>query len=1355
MKSKRILGLIVSTVMLFSTTVFADSSYSLNQKRIFGGDRYETSALISKNGWETASTVVICNGENFPDALCAAPLAKKYNAPILLTNKSDLSESTKKELSRLNPSKIIIIGGSGVITDTVVSEIKTIVPKDADITRLGGATRYDTSKIIADKVGKSSSIVLVSGKAPADALSISYIAANKGMPILLADNKDSILDYSKNNSVEKAYIIGGESVISKDIDSIFKNNERIYGKDRYDSNEKILEKFKDDINFSNIYLASAEYNGIDQFADALSVSALAAKNCNPIILVNGNINKDSVSIIKSKVNKDSKITALGGTQLVAENILADLANVKSSNEEKKPSKSSSGGSGGSGGSSSSTYTFAGGNGTVSSPYEIASAAQLNKVRDYLDKNFVLTADIDLSSYANWEPIGTFKPISDKPEDEETPDPKAAFRGSFNGNGHTISNLKIDRKNMGIGLFGCITQNENKSVVIHNLIVKNVSVTGYNDLIGGVIGHQAAGSPIEKIELIGDNKITGNDKSANVGGIVGGAMDSNITDCKSEANIIVNGDGNNLVGILGGGLGNCSLSGCSAKGSITVNGKEVYSIGGLAGCIHEGAYVKNCSSDVTISAAEKDFMIGGLIGHAGTFDENGPTVISNCTVKANIKAAENASRIGGVVGSGFYIDGFEYYPTPSVYKVENCNTEGSIVGGKEVGTVAGYAYNSVLENCTSTMTINDKADASQIGKSDTEASLFAGGSGTKSDPYQIDNASQLNKVRRYLNKNYILTKDIDLSTYENWEPIGEFKPVSDKPEDEETPNINFAFSGIFNGNGHKISNIHISRDNSSGVGLFGCVAGDNAFIQNLVVENVTASGKQLVGAVIGYGSFKNDAESISLIGKNSIKGGFLVGGIVGGGFCNIKNCNANADVILIGDNAQGIGVLAGGMEACSLISCSATGTVTASGNGNFSIAGLSGAAQESPSVENCNADVTIIVGENSSMVGGLLGNAGTYDIEKPTLIKNCYANASIKATDSSERIGGIVGGGFYLDAYKAVRPVPTVYKIVDSKTSGSIDGGKIVGSIAGHAYNSIVENCTSTMTVNGNSNAVQIGKSETVKTSSFAGGSGTEVDPYQIATVDQLNNVRKYLDKHFKLIADIDLASYENWEPIGAFDSQAKDESGYFGNAFKGTFDGDGHTISNLVINKKDVVGVGLIGVTSKSSLIKNLKVENVKAEGAVAVGSVAGYNRGTVENITLSGTNTIAAYSCAGGVVGGNEGGTIKNCNATDATINMLDNISYISPFVSEWKTNIDNVGTLVVDFNNDGTAATYLNGKAAESFKYFAYKGLYFVLDDNGNIEKIAKYKFSDDGKTLEYYGLDNNLMISYQKSESLKAAS
>ena len=86
------------------------------------------------------------------------------------------------------------------------------------------------------------------------------------------------------------------------------------------------------------------------------------------------------------------------------------------------------------------------------------------------------------------------------------------------------------------------------------------------------------------------------------------------------------------------------------------------------------------------------------------------------------------------------------------------------------------------------------------------------------------------------------------------------------------------------------------------------------------------------------------------------------------------------------------------------------------------------------------------------------------------------------------------------------------------------------------------------------------------TSEFAGGSGTEGDPYLIETVDQLNSVRNYLgtehsNKHFKLDADLklDVAPYNSgtgWEPIGTQD-----------NPFTGRFDGNGHTISNLFINR--------------------------------------------------------------------------------------------------------------------------------------------------------------------------------------------
>lgn len=86
--------------------------------------------------------------------------------------------------------------------------------------------------------------------------------------------------------------------------------------------------------------------------------------------------------------------------------------------------------------------FAGGNGTKEDPWQIADAAQLNLVRENLAGNYVLMADIDLAGIENWEPIGAFHSLSDAPEDAEVPHPDYAFTGTFDGAGHTISNLKV-------------------------------------------------------------------------------------------------------------------------------------------------------------------------------------------------------------------------------------------------------------------------------------------------------------------------------------------------------------------------------------------------------------------------------------------------------------------------------------------------------------------------------------------------------------------------------------------------------------------------------------------------------------------------------------------------------------------------------------------------------------------------------------------------------------------------------------------------------------------------------------------------------------------------------------------------
>jgi hypothetical protein len=356
--------------------------------------------------------------------------------------------------------------------------------------------------------------------------------------------------------------------------------------------------------------------------------------------------------------------------------------------------------------------------------------------------------------------------------------------------------------------------------------------------------------------------------------------------------------------------------------------------------------------------------------------------------------------------------------------------------------------------------------------------FAGGSGTSADPWQIATAEQLDEVHNHLGGHFVLTSDIDLASYDNWEPIGVFVPASEKEEDAETPAMELAFTGVFNGGGHTISNVTINAPEGAGVGLFGCVAGDTGSVLNLSVSNANVTGIMLVGGVVGYGA-GSTVKNVQLKGSgNSIAGYVMVGGIVGGGFCDIIDCKAEATVELVGDSSpdnplQCVGVLAGGMETSDIMGSSAKGSVIVKGKGIGGIGGLAGCAHESSNVLDCESDVVMTVGENSAMIGGLIGYAGKSEGE-PTLISGCAVNAVITAPDSAERIGGIVGGGAYwnIDEYKEIYPEPTAIKITNCGTSGRIDisgGGTVstAGTIIGYAYNnSSVAGSESDMTVNG-------------------------------------------------------------------------------------------------------------------------------------------------------------------------------------------------------------------------------------------------------------------------------------------------
>lgn len=328
MNFKKITSLFLAALVISSATRVFASTDKINKKIIYGQNRYEISIEISKSGWQKSSYVIVCRGDNFPDALCSVPLAKKYNVPILLIQNGSLNDNIKREIRRLSTQNIII-WGTGVIDSKVEKNLKSIKGINT-VTRLGGKDRYETSQLIAKYIGNKEEVVVTTGKCPADALSMSSIAANKEIQIILVNKKEIIKRYVKENTITKSYVIGGTSCVSKDIEDMLPNSERIYGQNRYETNENIIKRFNDDIDYKKIYLALAESERGDEFADALTGGALASKENNPIILVGESINKSIAKYIYSKLTNASTVIVLGGEKIIPDSIVNEIENISTS-----------------------------------------------------------------------------------------------------------------------------------------------------------------------------------------------------------------------------------------------------------------------------------------------------------------------------------------------------------------------------------------------------------------------------------------------------------------------------------------------------------------------------------------------------------------------------------------------------------------------------------------------------------------------------------------------------------------------------------------------------------------------------------------------------------------------------------------------------------------------------------------------------------------------------------------------------------------------------------------------------------------------------------------------------------------
>ena len=314
-------------------------------------------------------------------------------------------------------------------------------------------------------------------------------------------------------------------------------------------------------------------------------------------------------------------------------------------------------------------SFAGGSGTSVDPYIIQTGGQLLLMKDYNNKYFELANNIDLDN-KNWMPF--------------------EFKGTLNGKGCIISNLKVVHDTEGQGLFSTISNGN-----VQNLTIKNVNINvPTQSLIGalaGLVNNKEGAISNCHVVLTEKSQITGNSK---VGGLIGSLSAGSVSDCSVEYSGTSSDaiKGNNDVGGLVGAAGNYSSTIYSCK--VFSNVKGVENVGGVVGATSGSSAIsiEQCVYKGIISG-EKN--ICGIVGYS----ESGTVVIAS---KADVELTASSGFGGGIVGSA-YISGYSKkgiiacYATGTIKSNSSEKSFGGLYGGSGGNT---YFY-SVLSYSTVT------------------------------------------------------------------------------------------------------------------------------------------------------------------------------------------------------------------------------------------------------------------------------------------------------------------------------------------------------------------------------------------------------------------------------------------------------------------------------------------------------------------------------------------------------------------------------------------------------------------------------------------------------------------------------
>lgn len=955
--------------------------------------------------------------------------------------------------------------------------------------------------------------------------------------------------------------------------------------------------------------------------------------------------------------------------------------------------------------------FAGGEGTQADPYRIATAAQLSgfaaatQASKLVTRNLYFQLDADIALTDAWTPIHN-------------------FAGTFDGDGHTVSGVTMGTEaapldQSSVGFFDSLA----KGATVKNLKLTDVAVYVSSSAaarlyVGGLVGGADAGANtvIDNCSVTGSIVSAASSSSVLVGGLAGTlGNDSRVTN--SYADTAVSGSSTKYAvaaGGLVGSFGSGSFVGnCAALGDVAVSGNSLqYNRSKAGGLIASSPYLtENCyaAGNVTMTNAssEYDAYAGMLIG-----EQSGSAVVDSHYSSKAVLTVNGESKDLIAVGKtpDSWYSGINYNKITAQDDVTNdafaavmnqgISTEGLAATDEYLinsGKFSGYTAAGLAAMRPAVWQSWGAADGKVLLGVKAEG-IFASGTGTKADPFVIETEAQLrafaastigDDATDYAGQYVALDADITLNGA--WTPI-------------------HYFAGSFDGRGHTVSGVRIGTElaplEQSSVGFFD-VLSNGASLANLHLTNVAVYGKltgdwdrPFVGGLVGgsLGMGKN-----ARIDHCSVAGGIVSaegrqwaygGGLTASLYLDAYLTNSWTDVTVQVKSANGLcsagGLVATNSNGTMIANCAALGGVTAisgyttSSKVSASVGGLVG--QGTGMFHNCyaagNVALTMAITPDEPAVGSLIGQMST-SRSYNGIVTDCYYNSKATVTvngtagtavafgdlvsgDTNNVAGADTSSAAFADTMNrglTVEGLAATDKFLTSNDIG-FTTDMLIAMRPAAWYGWEVRNGK---TVLGADVFVQ---PDAPVLDFFERGSGTEADPWVIQNLDQLKAFAAsfaktdYSGKYIVLGADIDLAG-EAWTPIGHMANGTQ--------AFRGSFDGQSHKISNMTIGSKAApvsaearIYFGLFAALMNGSVVENLGLENVNVhltadkESAIG-GALAGCcDLAVINNCWATGDITArtedgsyANNSFAGGLIGYSQRSYILN-SWTDVTLDAF-----------------------------------------------------------------------------------------------------